>query len=45
MGLVWWNRLGTVAELDAHSKTLGTDKIVFSDFGEMIRAAIGWLEE
>ena len=34
-----------VAELDAHSKTLGTDKIVFSDFGEMIRAAIGWLEE
>ena len=34
-----------VAELDAHSKTLGTDKIVFSDFGGMIRAAIGWLEE
>lgn len=34
-----------VAELDAHSKTLGTDKIVFSDFGEMIRASIGWLEE
>ena len=34
-----------VAELDAHSKTLGTDKIVFSDFGEMIRASIGWLNE
>ena len=32
-----------VAELDAHSKTLGTDEIVFSDFGEMIRASIGWL--
>jgi hypothetical protein len=34
-----------VAELDAHSKTLGTDEIVFSDFGEMIRSAIGWLDE
>ncbi len=34
-----------VAELDAHSKTLGTDEIVFSDFGGMIRAAIGWLDE
>ena len=34
-----------VAELDAHSKTLGTDSIVFSDFGEMIRACIGWLDE
>ncbi|MEE1129761.1 MAG: Ni-sirohydrochlorin a,c-diamide reductive cyclase catalytic subunit [Methanobrevibacter sp.] len=34
-----------VAELDAHSKTLGTDKIVFSDFGGMIRSAIGWLDE
>ena len=34
-----------VAELDAHSKTLGTDEIVFSDFGEMIRASIGWLNE
>ena len=33
-----------VAELDAHSKTLGTDEIVFSDFGEMIRSAIGWLD-
>ena len=33
-----------VAELDAHSKTLGTEEIVFSDFGGMIRAAIGWLE-
>ena len=26
-----------VAELDAHSKTLGTDKIVLSDFGKIIR--------
>ena len=34
-----------VAELDAHSKTLGTDKIVDSDFGLMIRSAIGWLNE
>ena len=34
-----------VAELDAHSKTLGTDEIVFSDFGGMIRSAIGWLDE
>ena len=34
-----------VAELDAHSKTLGTDEIVFSDFGSMIRAAVGWLDE
>jgi len=34
-----------VAELDAHSKTLGTDKIVFSDFGEMIRSTSGWLNE
>lgn len=34
-----------VAELDAHSKTLGTDKIVFSDFGEMIRSTSGWLKE
>ena len=33
-----------VAELDAHSKTLGTEQIVFSDFGGMIRAAIEWLE-
>ena len=33
-----------VAELDAHSKTLGTDEIVFSDFGGMIRSAIGWME-
>ena len=33
-----------VAELDAHSKTLGTDEIVFSDFGLMIRSAIGWLK-
>ena len=31
-----------VAELDAHSKTLGTDKIVFSDFGGMMRSAIDW---
>ncbi|WP_432644970.1 Ni-sirohydrochlorin a,c-diamide reductive cyclase catalytic subunit [Methanobrevibacter sp.] len=34
-----------VAELDAHSKTLGTEEIVFSDFGGMIRSAIGWLNE
>ncbi len=34
-----------VAELDAHSKTLGTDEIVFSDFGGMIRSVIGWLDE
>ncbi len=34
-----------VAELDAHSKTLGTKEIVLSDFGGMIRAAIGWLNE
>jgi putative methanogenesis marker 13 metalloprotein len=34
-----------VAELDAHSKTLGTDEIVFSDFGGMIRSAIGWLDQ
>lgn len=33
-----------VAELDAHSKTLGTDKIVDSDFGVMIRSAIEWME-
>lgn len=31
-----------VAELDAHSKTLGTDEIVFSDFGSMIRSAVEW---
>ena len=31
-----------VAELDAHSKTLGTDSIVFSDFGLMIKSAINW---
>jgi len=29
-----------VAELDAHSKTLGTSKIVKSDFGETIRKII-----
>lgn len=33
-----------VAELDAHSKTLGTDTIVESDFGLMIRSAIDWME-
>ena len=32
-----------VAELDAHSKTLGTDEIVDSDFGMMIRSAIDWV--
>lgn len=31
-----------VAELDAHSKTLGTNEIVYSDFGSMIRSAIKW---
>ncbi len=31
-----------VGELDAHSKTLGTDSIVFSDFGLMIKSAINW---
>ncbi|MCL2156911.1 MAG: Ni-sirohydrochlorin a,c-diamide reductive cyclase catalytic subunit [Methanobrevibacter sp.] len=31
-----------VAELDAHSKTLGTDKIVDSDFGMMLKTAIEW---
>lgn len=31
-----------VAELDAHSKTLGTSEIVYSDFGTMIRSAIDW---
>lgn len=31
-----------VAELDAHSKTLGVDSIVDSDFGIMIRSAIEW---
>ena len=31
-----------VAELDAHSKTLGTEKIVDSDFGLMLRTAIEW---
>ena len=34
-----------VAELDAHSKTLGTMNIVDSDFGLMIKSAIGWLEQ
>jgi len=31
-----------VAELDAHSKTLGRDKIVDSDFGTMVRTIIQW---
>ena len=31
-----------VAELDAHSKTLGTNEIVYSDFGSMIRSVIDW---
>ncbi|WP_067149142.1 Ni-sirohydrochlorin a,c-diamide reductive cyclase catalytic subunit [Methanobrevibacter olleyae] len=31
-----------IAELDAHSKTLGVDTIVDSDFGMMIRSAIEW---
>ena len=39
------NELGyshVIAELDAHSKTLGIDKIVDSDFGMMIRSVIEW---
>ena len=31
-----------IGELDAHSKTLGVNSIVFSDFGVMIRSAIDW---
>ncbi|RBQ24159.1 Light-independent protochlorophyllide reductase subunit B [Candidatus Methanobinarius endosymbioticus] len=31
-----------VAELDAHSKTLGTNQIVDSDFGMMIRTVLNW---
>ncbi|MDR1818619.1 MAG: Ni-sirohydrochlorin a,c-diamide reductive cyclase catalytic subunit [Methanobrevibacter sp.] len=34
-----------VAELDAHSKTLGVDEIVGSDFGTMIRTAIDWVND
>lgn len=34
-----------VAELDAHSKTLGTSEIVDSDFGLMLRTAIEWENE
>ncbi|MDR3222788.1 MAG: Ni-sirohydrochlorin a,c-diamide reductive cyclase catalytic subunit [Methanobrevibacter sp.] len=34
-----------VAELDAHSKTLGIDKIVDSDFGTMIKTMINWINE
>ncbi|MDR2545714.1 MAG: Ni-sirohydrochlorin a,c-diamide reductive cyclase catalytic subunit [Methanobrevibacter sp.] len=34
-----------VAELDAHSKTLGVYKIVDSDFGAMIRTSINWIKE
>lgn len=34
-----------IAELDAHSKTLGTSNIVYSDFGSMIRSAIEWENE
>lgn len=34
-----------VAELDAHSKTLGTRNIVDSDFGMMIRSVISWENE
>jgi putative methanogenesis marker 13 metalloprotein len=30
-----------VTELDAHAKTLGTDKIVKSDFGEVLRELLG----
>lgn len=31
-----------VAELDAHAKTLGTDRIVDSDIGLVLRSAIHW---
>ena len=31
-----------VAELDAHSKTLGTEHIVDSDFGMMLRTVVDW---
>lgn len=31
-----------VAEVDAHSKTLGTEKIVDSDFGTMLKTVISW---
>lgn len=31
-----------VTELDAHAKTLGTDKIVNSDFGEVLRQIMGF---
>ena len=31
-----------VAELDAHSKTLGTEHIVDSDFGMMLRTILNW---
>lgn len=34
-----------IAELDAHSKTLGVDNIVDSDFGMMIRTVIQWENE
>ena len=39
------NELGyshVITELDAHSKTLGVDEIVDSDFGMMIRSVIEW---
>jgi hypothetical protein len=29
-----------VTELDAHSKTLGTDSIVISEFGEVLRGLL-----
>ena len=34
-----------IAELDAHSKTLGVDSVVDSDFGMMIRSVIEWANE
>ena len=34
-----------VAELDAHSKTLGVNSIVDSDFGMLIRSNIQWVNE
>lgn len=34
-----------VAEIDAHSKTLGTKHIVDSDFGMMIRTVVDWQDK
>ncbi|MDR2829822.1 MAG: Ni-sirohydrochlorin a,c-diamide reductive cyclase catalytic subunit [Methanobrevibacter sp.] len=34
-----------ISELDAHSKTLGVNKIVDSDFATMIRSSIDWINK